>query len=239
MTTSVDGTLSQYDQIGDRYLRDVESNDSWNNLYERPYMLGLIADRLPGSVLDLGAATGFYTRYFLDRGASVIAVDKSRSMLLHIKGRVGERVEVVEADLCDGVAFVPSASQELVMASLVLHYLADWRALMADIHRVLVPSGRLLASMHHPFSDFLAGKRVDYHGRVLVEDIWGRGDNTYPVSYYSRGLQEVFAQLLSSGLRLSRLLEPVVPKGEQGARLGIDDAESLKPGLLFVELTKD
>lgn len=230
---------SQYDHICDRYIQDVERDDSWNNLYERPFMLRLIADQSPECVLDLGVATGFYSHYFCLRGASVIAVDKSESMLAHVRKRAGERVAVVRADLERGLGFVDTASQNLVMASLVLHYLADWSELVSDIHRVLVPGGRFLISMHHPFSDFLAGKRTDYHRTVLVDDVWGPEDGRYPVRYYSRSLQEVFSQLLGRGLRLARVLEPAIPDGEQGTRLGIVDADRLKPGLLFLELIKD
>jgi ubiquinone/menaquinone biosynthesis C-methylase UbiE len=38
-----------------------------------------------------------------------------------------------------------------VTASLVLHYLEDWRPALAELRRVLKPGGRLIASVDHPF----------------------------------------------------------------------------------------
>lgn len=228
-----------YDAIGHAYLRDVERSDSWSNLYERPFLLEIFGSASPSNVLDLGAGTGFYTRHFESLGSRVIAADRSGLMLKYIRERSGGNVRVVEVDLESGLGFVESDSQDLVVASLVFHYLSEWDAVISDIHRVLVPQGKLLISMHHPFTDFLDAKRPDYHHASQVNDVWGQGREKYRVQYYSTSLQQIFARLLGRGLRLTRLLEPPIPGGQTGKRLQVTDADRLKPGLLVLEFIRD
>ncbi|WP_372497093.1 class I SAM-dependent methyltransferase [Pseudonocardia humida] len=45
-----------------------------------------------------------------------------------------------------------------VVASLVLHYLEDWTAPLAELRRVLRPAGRLIASVEAPFRRPDAGR---------------------------------------------------------------------------------
>ena len=55
------------------------------------------------------------------------------------------------ADLGRPLPFPDSAFDDVV-ASLVLHYLEDWTAPLAELRRVLKPGGRLIASVNHPIA---------------------------------------------------------------------------------------
>ena len=45
---------------------------------------------------------------------------------------------------------LPTASFDLIYSSLVLHYIEHLSALLAEVHRALVPGGRLVFSVEHP-----------------------------------------------------------------------------------------
>lgn len=95
---------------------------------------GLIA--LPGPVLDLAAGSGRHSRYLLDLGYAVTALDRKTDMLADLAGRA----EVIQADLEDGTAFPLSGRQ--FAGIVVTNYL--YRPLMPDLLACLPPDGVLI-----------------------------------------------------------------------------------------------
>jgi Methyltransferase domain len=55
--------------------------------------------------------------------------------------RLAGRARVEVADLEQPLGMVPNACIGLVVASLVLHYVKDWRPLLAELHRGSCPVG--------------------------------------------------------------------------------------------------
>jgi ubiquinone/menaquinone biosynthesis C-methylase UbiE len=53
------------------------------------------------------------------------------------------------ADLSRPLPFADDTFDDVVV-SLVLHYLRDWTAPLAELRRVLKPGGRLVLSVNHP-----------------------------------------------------------------------------------------
>jgi SAM-dependent methyltransferase len=53
---------------------------------------------------------------------------------------------------------------DLMLSSLVIHYLADWEPTLREFHRVLAPRGRLVLSTHHPFMYMRISGSDDYLG---------------------------------------------------------------------------
>jgi ubiquinone/menaquinone biosynthesis C-methylase UbiE len=64
----------------------------------------------------------------------------------HAIRRTGGRAEIRVHDLTQPLDFVPDASMDLVLCPLVLEYVEDWRPVLRELHRTLVPGGaRVLA----------------------------------------------------------------------------------------------
>jgi SAM-dependent methyltransferase len=88
-----------------------------------------------GSVLDLAAGGGRHTRFFVERGHRVVAVDRDVSGLADLEGH--ERLEVLEVDLEDGRPFPLSGRRfEGVVVTNYLH-----RPLMPDLVAAMAPGG--------------------------------------------------------------------------------------------------
>jgi SAM-dependent methyltransferase len=100
-------------------------------------------------VLDIGAGTGIATRQLLDRGASVIAVDRGRGLLARAVAHTPELPVVVG----DG-AVLPfaDASVDLVCFAQSWHWL-DERSRCREAHRVLRSGGRWAAWWSHARAD--------------------------------------------------------------------------------------
>jgi SAM-dependent methyltransferase len=63
-------------------------------------------------------------------------------MVALARRRLHGRARVQAADLQRPLDMVADGSIDLVVASLILHYIADWRPLLAELHRCLTPSAR-------------------------------------------------------------------------------------------------
>ncbi|MCP3804792.1 class I SAM-dependent methyltransferase [Allokutzneria sp. A3M-2-11 16] len=86
-------------------------------------------------MLELGCAGGVLTGQLLARGADVLAVDREPRLVAIARERLGERARVEVADLERPLDLVPTGSVDLVVASLILHYIEDWTPLFAELRR--------------------------------------------------------------------------------------------------------
>ncbi|MEV4800288.1 hypothetical protein AB0K18_09740 [Nonomuraea sp. NPDC049421] len=67
--------------------------------------------------------------------------------------------------------------------------LEGWTAPLAELRRVLVPGGRLLVSVNHPFADFLqAEPGTSYFATRSSSDEWTLGGQTAVLTFWSRPL---------------------------------------------------
>lgn len=72
------------------------------------------------------------------------------------------------------------------MASLVLHYVADWAAVLTEFHRVLTPDGAVVFSTHHPAKDWQLDSPEDYFAVKQVTEAWDRGGKPFEVTFWRR-----------------------------------------------------
>ena len=96
----------------------------------------LVAD--DGCVLDVACGHGRHTRWFLDRGQRVVAVDRSAEAIASLSESSG-RCELVLADIENGPWPLAGRSFDAVI---VTNYL--WRALLPTLLASLAPGGVLI-----------------------------------------------------------------------------------------------
>ena len=236
-----DSELTNYDSINiEDYIAHIERPESWNNLFERPYVLSQFSSFKDKYVLDIGCSSGFYTEYALENGADVTAVDISKRMIERLASRVkSPRLTLIQADITRPMPFLDSESFDYVICSLVLHYIKDWEPLLTELYRVMKKGGKLVISTHHPFSMYLYLKPESYFDFKLVEDTWGeRGPRPFKVHYYIRPLNEVLRPIIQSQFKITGIEEPL--PDEKCRELSPETYERLnkQPGFLFIILGK-
>lgn len=96
-------------------------------------------------VVDIGCGPGNGARIAARRGAQVTGVDPSGSMLRVARAVTRGRPAITWAEGTAEALPVPDASATVVWALATVHHWRDVDAGLSEIHRVLVPGGRLLA----------------------------------------------------------------------------------------------
>lgn len=235
-----DADRTNYDSIDmEKYLATVEHPDSWNNLYERPYLISKLPGLKGKNVLDLGCSTGFFTEYALNNGASVTAVDISRKSLDRLTFRVeSPKLTVQRADISKPMPFLENRSFDLVICSLVFHYVKDWKPLLEELYRVLKTGGRIHITTHHPFGTFLYCKPESYYVFKLVEDTWGKSENRFKVRYFIRPLTEILRALAQSEFSINSIEEMLPDENLKESHPELYARLMESPGFLYLELGK-
>jgi ubiquinone/menaquinone biosynthesis C-methylase UbiE len=200
-----------YDSLAEAYTAENETS-LMNAYYERPATLALAGDVAGRRILDAGCGSGPLYAALRDRGATVSGIDLSAGMLELARRRLGADADLQVADLADPLPF-PDNSFDDVIASLVLHYLRDWGPTLAEMRRVLKPSGRLIASVNHPFLVNLMhrqnGPRPDYFERYTWTEEWAMGGQTAQLSFWNLPLHAMTDAFTAAGFRISVINEPL------------------------------
>jgi SAM-dependent methyltransferase len=151
-------------------------------LYGTDFLLEAALALLPAGcvIADLGCGTGALAARLSGVAGRVLAVDNSPAMLAAARRRLGasQNIELIEADLaqlpledglCDGALLV-----------LVLTYVADPAAVLAEARRILRPGGRLvvvdlLAHDRHDFQRQMEQLRPGFPPDVLQQSLLEAG----------------------------------------------------------------
>jgi SAM-dependent methyltransferase len=175
-----------------------------NSYYERPATIALLGEVSGKRVLEVGCGTGPVTEWLVEHGATVVACDVSAAMVEIARSRVGDRAELHHHDLTEPLTFLEDASVDLVVASLVFHYLRDWVAPLCELHRVLRPTGSVVMSIHHPAWDWRNHCPEDYFAFLQVSEVWVEA---HTVTFWRRPLTAATDAVSEAGFLIDRLVE--------------------------------
>ena len=227
---------NDYDAFAADYDADNENN-AWNAYYERPATLSLAGDVAGLRVLDAGCGGGAHAAALIARGATVTGIDRSAGLLEIARRRLEGGARLLLADLSEPLPFCDGAF-DLVVASLVMHYLEDWSLPLLEFNRVLAKGGRLVLSTHHPFMDHPLSGHDNYFETYRFDDTWERGGRTIHMRFWHRPLHAMFDAFKSAGFAIETVSEP---EPDPRARTLFPTAyKSLttEPRFLFFSLTK-
>ncbi|MDP8942867.1 MAG: methyltransferase domain-containing protein [Actinomycetota bacterium] len=129
---ALDWDAEVYDRVSDPQL-------AWGR-----EVLERLDPRPDETVLDAGCGTGRLTELLVERlpRGRVIAVDASPAMVARARERLGQGVEVSEADLAELRLEEPV---DAVFSNAVFHWIPDHGRLFRALHGALRPGGRLVA----------------------------------------------------------------------------------------------
>jgi SAM-dependent methyltransferase len=232
------GATSIFRDYAVRYAAYSEQSPP-NRDYDRPTVLGLTGDIAGKRVLELGCAAGGLTTHLVQRGADVLALDAEPQLLDLARQRLGDTARFCLADLERPLDMVADASIDVVVASLVLHYVEDWAPLLRDLHHRLVPGGALVFSLHHPITAWLLSDRTDYHRVELVSETWDWDGVSVTARSYRRPLSAIFGALRQAGFAIDTVDEPCGIAARNDVDPGLLERLNTQPFFLFVRALRE
>ncbi len=145
---------------------------------EWPQLQALWPDLHEKAVLDLGCGYGWHCIYAAQQGARQVVGLDSSSKMIKVAQEQNSHVKISYL-LCDLEKYhYPSRAYDLVIANLVLHYVADLDSIYKKIRQTLRPGGVFLCNIEHPV--FTSGVGQDW-----IYDAQGQPDH-WPVDDYFR-----------------------------------------------------
>ncbi|GAA4533574.1 class I SAM-dependent methyltransferase [Amycolatopsis samaneae] len=221
---------NDYDSFGEAYSAENETNLN-NAYYERPAMLNLAGDVAGRRILDAGCGSGPLSAALRERGAVMTGFDGSAKMVELARRRLGDDADLRVADLAEPLPYPDNAFDDVV-ASLVLHYLEDWTAPLAELHRVLKPGGRLIMSVNHPFLPKLIDPRADYFSVYEWSDECTFNGQKGVLRNWHRPLHAMTDAFTAAGFHTAVISEP--PPAPEAHELFAEELAGRKAFLSFL-----
>lgn len=197
-------------------------------------------------VLDLGCGYGWHALYAMENGASsVVGVDISQKMLKIAK----DKTHYPEVEyICSAIEDIDfeKESFDIVISSLVFHYIEDYSQIINKIHKALKPNGNLIFTVEHPL--FTANGTQDWcydnNGDIKhfpVDDYYYEGERTAyflgeAVVKYHRTITTYLNTLLVNNFKINQVVEPMPPQ----EMMSIPEMknEMRRPMMLIISATK-
>lgn len=176
----------------------------FNEMLEVPATLSLLGNVKGEKILDFGCGTGIYAKLLAKKGAIVKGFDISPEMI-KIANQENPKLE-----LKVGSAYnIPFKEKfDIVLASLVVHYLGDWNKMFSEVRRVLKPRGIFLFSTGNPVAEFsekinVKNKRIralgDYFKEGKKYAIW---QSKLKVFSYHRTYETLINSILKNNFEI-------------------------------------
>jgi len=212
--------------------------------WQKPMRLAWIPNRttpiMKGKrILDAGCGPGVYAEWLSDRGAEVVAFDANEKMIKLARERLGDKAQVVQANLEHALGFLRDGSFDIVVSPLVMDYVRDWGMVFGEFYRVLRDRGYLVFSIAHPYVEYDDHRETSNYFEVeVVEYEWRGFGKAVQVPSYRRPLSEVVNPLVRAGFILDQILEPIPT--EKFREKSPEDYEILSrsPGFMCVRAIK-
>lgn len=212
--------LEQWSAAAEAYAR--EQSDAPHSQFNRKFVRQFLPNVQDLDVLDAGCGYGWYSYYFVDRGANVAACDGARGML-EIARRSYPKLRFDEVNLMEAWPYA-DLSFDLVFSNLVLMDLPELDNFVAETARVLKPGGMLAFSIMHPCF-FRRNWLMDANGQQAYTQAPNylkpvRDQNNFwgPTSHFHRPLAAYINPCIAKGLRLQEIQEPGFPSSAATAR---------------------
>jgi SAM-dependent methyltransferase len=93
--------------------------------HPQPYVADVLQWRSHGTLLDVGAGWGRSARYFAEHGFAVTAVDHTPNAIARLRAYGAESGRAIEVIACDLRGFTPTAQYDVVLCTMVLHFLSS------------------------------------------------------------------------------------------------------------------
>jgi SAM-dependent methyltransferase len=185
-----------YDDPIEKAAARYAASEEWQEI------LRLLADKIPASVLDIGAGRGISSYAFAERGCTVTALEPDPSALVgaqairELFSRTGKSITIVE-EKGENLPF-QNNTFDIVYGRAVFHHAFNLKNFCAEAQRVLKPGGIFIMTREHVISR-REDRQVFWDNHPL-HSLYG-GENAYLLADYVEAIR-------SSGLKNLKAIGP-------------------------------
>ncbi len=200
-----------YDSLAESYhnQRTKKYPHGWfyNEMTEMPAVLNLLGDVKGKKILDLGCGSGIYAKLLTRQGATVKGFDISPEMI-RIAKQENPNLDL-KVGTADNIPF--NEKFDIVLASLVVHYIQDWNKMFKEIRRILKDRGILIFSTGNPMSESV--ERVKYKGKTFrtygnyfrerkLNYLWNTDKGKAKVFAYHITYETIIKRIMTNGFEI-------------------------------------
>ena len=219
-----------------------------NDLIEKPVLFSLLPKLKDKTVLDLGCGFGEHCKEYINLGAkSVVGIDISENMLEVARKENSDQRIIYQQLAIEDIGQL-NIKVDLVVSSLVFHYVQDFDKLIKDIYKILNQDGCLIFSQEHPLStSFSTGERwtknelgEKIYANISNYSIEGSRNSTWFIDNiikYHRTFSSITNTIVESGFIIEKIVEPTADEKVLEEFPSFKDLEH-KPDFLFFKVKK-
>lgn len=162
-------------------------------VYVDPLLLEMLGDITDKVVLDGGCGNGYFTEMMAKlHPARVMGVDFSPEMIqIANKKHKRDNTEYRVASLSEKLPWIPDASVDVAVFSLVLNYLPNLEILVGELQRIIKPGGRVLLVVESPMVNAHYFSQQSLRG--TPDEAYGKAVGYFEVTPTRRGTP-IYAQ---------------------------------------------
>jgi ubiquinone/menaquinone biosynthesis C-methylase UbiE len=213
-------TSSAWDKYATLYDKvQGETGDIAHELIYDPQINQLVGDASGKRVLDAGCGNGCWSRRLAKQAKSVIGIDYSTELIKIAQTKQNpDNVSYQVQDLTGELDF-GRGSFDLILSSMVLHYIPSIELTVSQFSKLLADSGEAVICVQHPMYQYhyraqaLAGKQsavfprtVSYFQRIPLTQVTLFGKMELPT--YNRTLEDYVTTFIRHNFVLTGLHEP-------------------------------
>lgn len=192
------------------YKKKRQNDLSYNEVIEMPEVKRAMPVIKGKAVLDIGCGMGNLIQYILDyEPARVVGIDQSQNMISECRKHFNN--EQLDLHCTNFMDFKCEETFDVIVSSLVLHYIEDFNLCCQKISELLSKDGTLLFTMEHPIQTATMDpevKKEDSDGVYLRMEHYF--DETSRTSYwldqnvkkYHHTIETIFNNLIQHGLEI-------------------------------------
>jgi len=208
-----------WEELGLWWDENVEEGDFFHKTFIFPYVEKLLALKGGETILDAGCGNGALSRRMAKKGADVLGIDFSSTLIGQARKRNPE-ISYEEIDLTNKDQLEELSKRrtfDRIVCSMVLHNMPDIQPFFSSLQALLKPQGSFIFSLPHPcfnssFVIFEPSGNLTIKGYIKEETSKFRSKPGQPIEQlvFHRPMQTYIHLLFAQGMVLNGFEEPCV-----------------------------
>ncbi len=148
MSLSPRTPTASWSDVATWYDAHLQKPDTYHAKILLPNMLRLVAPEKDDTIVDLACGTGFFTKAFAEKGATVTGIDVGEDLIALARTHVPNAVFHVGS--AEDLSMIKNESVKKVTIVLAIQNIEHAERVIAEASRILVPGGYFHIAMNHP-----------------------------------------------------------------------------------------